>query len=89
MQQIKLCRSHLLYRDHFARLFKQSVAVTPHQYLIRQRVERAKRLLQQGNLSIADVALQCGFANQGHLSYHFKRLLNATPKAFSNNSKNL
>lgn len=74
---------------HFARLFKQAVGITPHQYLIRQRVERAKRLLRQRDLSIADVALRCGFANQGHLGYHFKRLLNATPKAFLNNSKNL
>jgi len=67
---------------HFARQFKQSMGITPHQYLIRQRVERAKRLLLQSELSIADVAFQCGFANQGHLSHHFKRLLNTTPKTF-------
>lgn len=73
---------------HFARLFKQSMGITPHQYLIGQRVERAKRLLRQYDLSIADVALCCGFANQGHFSYHFKRLVNVTPKAFLN-SKNL
>jgi AraC family transcriptional regulator len=76
---------------HFTRLFKQSMGITPYQYLIRKRVERAKRLLLQEKLKIADVALECGFANQGHLSYHFKRLLNITPKAFSchNSSKNL
>lgn len=74
---------------HFARLFKQSVGITPHRYLIKQRVERAKQLLQQCDLSIADIALRCGFANQGHLGYHFKRLMKVTPKAFLKSSKNL
>lgn len=67
---------------YFCRLFKQSMGVTPHQYVIQQRVERAKQLLQQRQFSIADVALQCGFANQGHLNRHFKRIVGITPFAF-------
>ena len=66
---------------HFSRLFKQSTGYTPHQYLIRRRVKRAKELLRHKQLSIADVAYQVGFANQGHLNYHFKRCTGITPKA--------
>jgi AraC family transcriptional regulator len=67
-------------RHHFARLFKQSVGVSPHQYVIQQRVNRAKQLLLRGELSVAEVAYQVGFANQSHLSRHFKRLLGVTPR---------
>ncbi|MEM6614701.1 MAG: AraC family transcriptional regulator [Cyanobacteria bacterium P01_C01_bin.72] len=65
---------------YFSRLFKQSTGYTPHQYLIRRRVEKAKQLLRQRQLSIADVAYQVGFANQGHLNYHFKKYTGITPK---------
>ncbi|GAX41686.1 transcriptional regulator [Tolypothrix sp. NIES-4075] len=66
---------------YFARLFKQSMGVTPHQYVIQQRVQRAKQLLKQQNkLSISEVAFQVGFAHQSHLSRHFKRILGVTPK---------
>ncbi len=66
---------------HFARLFKQSTGLPPHQYQIKCRVDRAKDLLKT-NLAIADIAQIVGFSSQGHLNYHFKRLVGTTPKAF-------
>jgi AraC family transcriptional regulator len=67
-------------RYHFCRLFKQSTGFSPHQYVIQQRVERAKQLLLQGEMTIADIAQDCGFAHQSHLHRHFKRLTGVTPK---------
>lgn len=67
--------------SYFARLFKKSTGLAPHQYLIRQRVKRTKTLLKQRKLSIAEIADAVGFANQAHLNYHFKRLTGITPKA--------
>lgn len=64
---------------YFAQLFKQSTGVAPHQYVIRCRVERAKTLLAQPDLAIADIAYRVGFAHQSHLNRHFKRLVGMTP----------
>ncbi|MBD2075831.1 helix-turn-helix transcriptional regulator [Phormidium sp. FACHB-592] len=69
---------------HFCRAFKQAIGLSPHQYLIQQRVERAKQLLQQGAMTIAEVAITCGFTHQSHLHRHFKRLTGATPKTWLN-----
>jgi AraC family transcriptional regulator len=68
---------------YFAELFKKSTGLTPHQYIIALRVDRAKKLLLQEKLSIADIAYTVGFANQSHLNLHFKRLVGVTPKQFS------
>lgn len=67
---------------HFAHLFKKSTNMSPHQYLIRCRIERAKQLMLMGNLSIAAIAQTVGFSSQGHFTYHFKRLVGVTPKVF-------
>ncbi len=69
---------------HFCRLFKQSTGLSPHQYVIQQRVERAKQLLKRGKLSIAETAIACGFNHQSHLHRHFKRLTGVTPGTFLN-----
>jgi AraC family transcriptional regulator len=67
---------------HVARLFKQALGVSPHQYLIQVRVNSARSLLSAGSgeRSLAEVASAVGFADQSHLTRHFKRLLGVTPK---------
>jgi AraC family transcriptional regulator len=65
---------------YFASLFKQTMGISPHQYVIRQRVEQAKLMLSKTDLAIADIALQVGFSSQSHLTQQFKRLTGMTPK---------
>ncbi len=67
---------------YFSQLFKQSTGTTPHQYVIRCRIERAQQLLKQGKLTIADIARAVGFVDQSHFHRHFKRLIGVTPRAF-------
>jgi AraC family transcriptional regulator len=68
---------------HFARMFKTSTGLPPHQYVITRRVERAKRLLRdRGDLTLAQIAARSGFWDQGHFTRHFKRLVGVTPKRF-------
>lgn len=65
---------------HFLRLFKQRVGITPHQYILQHRIEKAKHLLKHSELSIADIASRTGFCDQSHLTRCFKRIVGVTPK---------
>ena len=67
---------------HFSRAFKQSMGVSPNVYMIEQRIERAKKLLSETDLPIADIALRAGFASQSHFTTTFRKLAWTTPKAF-------
>lgn len=70
--------------SYFSRLFKQSTGLSPHQYVIQCRVDRAKQLLLRRELSIAEISYCLGFTHQSHFSHHFKRLVGSSPKAFLN-----
>lgn len=65
---------------HFLRLFKQKLGITPHQYILQRRIEKAKSLLHESKLSIAEIAVTVGFCDQSHLNRCFKRLVGVTPK---------
>jgi AraC family transcriptional regulator len=67
---------------HFARLFRQTTGASPHQFVLRQRIERAQHLLKEREVPLARVASECGFANQSHLTQAFKRYLGLTPRAY-------
>lgn len=65
---------------YFSQLFKRSTEITPHQFVIRARVERAKELLIEGKFAIAEVAKIVGFVDQSHLHRYIERLLGVTPR---------
>jgi len=67
---------------HLARLFKRAIGVAPYQYLIQTRVNSARALITAGGggHSLAQIATSVGFADQSHLTRHFKRVLGMTPK---------
>ncbi|HST21753.1 MAG TPA: AraC family transcriptional regulator [Blastocatellia bacterium] len=67
---------------HFARSFKQATGVSPHQYLIKSRIERAKSLLAKSELPIVEVGFRVGFKNQSHFTTLFRRVTHLTPKAY-------
>ncbi|MEM8804564.1 MAG: AraC family transcriptional regulator [Cyanobacteria bacterium P01_G01_bin.38] len=68
---------------HFGRLFKQSLGLSPYQYLLQQRVERAKQLLKHtADKSIVEIALECGFNSHSHFGRKFRQLTGITPKAY-------
>ena len=65
----------------FARHFRESFGRTPHAYIIDRRIDRAQRLLAQGRMPIKEVASDCGFADQAHMTRVFRTHLGTTPAA--------
>ena len=67
---------------HFAREFKRTTGTTPHQYLIKFRIERAKALLAKRDLPLIEVSLRSGFSHQSHFTRLFRRVTGTTPNSY-------
>ncbi|MBP0595698.1 helix-turn-helix transcriptional regulator [Paraburkholderia sp. LEh10] len=77
---LDLARQCELSASYFAEAFRQSTGVSPHQWLLRRRIERAKSMLRNTDSSLASIALDCGFFDQSHFSRVFARLQGCAPK---------
>jgi AraC family transcriptional regulator len=68
--------------SHFSRAFSRTIGTAPHQWLLSHRIEVAKEKLRDDRLSLSDVALACGFADQSHLTRVFTRIVGMSPGAW-------
>jgi len=78
----ELARELRISPFHFIRQFETVFGVTPHQYRIQARLDRAKQLLAAGDLSVTDVCMEVGFSSLGSFSTLFTRRFGETPSAF-------
>jgi AraC family transcriptional regulator len=78
----EVARECRLSVSHFSRAFRRSMGVAPHNWLLTRRVEAAKEKLRDHRLTLSDVALDCGFADQSHLTRVFTRIIGISPGAW-------
>lgn len=81
-QEIKLAdlaRLIDLSESYLCRAFKKSTGISLHQYLLQQRIERAKRLLKHSHLNLTEIAQHCGFSSHSHFTLQFKRFVGVLP----------
>src|SRR5262245_31673574 len=84
----EIARAAYLSEFHLARLFKKITGATPHSYLASLRIERARRLLAESDLPIAEVGADVGYASQSHFTKIFREATGMTPRAFRNAATN-
>ena len=71
-----------LNTSHFGRAFRNSFGEPPHEYVIRRRVERAQGLMLSTAAPLSEIALDCGLADQSHLTRLFRRIVGQSPRAW-------
>src|SRR6185437_3836380 len=67
---------------HFATAFKVSTGISPHDYVIERRINRARDLLLRKEKTISEIAVAVGFSSQSHLTVNFRRKMGVTPRKF-------
>jgi len=77
-----LARESGYSRVHFVRMFRAATGYTPHNYLLKLRVDRVRELLAVSTWSLTDIALECGFSSHSHLSRVFRQVVGATPSEY-------
>ena len=75
----ELAAQAALSEYHFARMFRQSTGLAPHQYVMKRRMEKAKALVQNTATPLTDIALACGFNSASHFSNRFRSATGMTP----------
>jgi AraC family transcriptional regulator len=78
----EMAQSVGLSTAHFARMFRKSTGQTPHQFVLRQRVERAKAMLRGAGARVLDVAVACGFKTQQHFAQVFCNVCGVSPTRY-------
>jgi AraC family transcriptional regulator len=78
----EMAQSVGLSTAHFARMFRKSTGETPHQFVLRQRLERAKAMLRAPDARVLDVAVACGFKTQQHFAQVFRDLWGVSPTEY-------
>ena len=72
-----------LNKFYFIRSFKEKYGITPQRYLLGRRVDRAKQFLRGRKLGLSEVAFECGFSDQSHMTRTFKKFVGVTPKNYA------
>src|SRR5262249_21305547 len=67
---------------YFSELFKQSLGISPHQYVLRRRIDRGRKLLHDPSISVSEAAIRSGFSDQSHFTKLFRRIVGVTPTRY-------
>ena len=78
----EMAQSVELSRAHFARMFRKSTGESPHEFVLRQRIERAMTMLRADDARVVDVAVACGFKTQQHFARVFRQMCGVSPTEY-------